>query len=80
MFALGDARAKIENGEAIKSREMYFAIPSGTRQRRASVWPLQRIPTGFDLIIIDECHRGSAPETRATGAKFSTTSSPSSLA
>ena len=57
----GDARWKIE-GEAVKSREMYFAIYQAIARGRAA----GRDSTGntradfFDLIIVDECHRGSA--------------------
>lgn len=56
----GDARWKIE-GEAIKSREMYFAIYQAiakdvTRPGLYREYP----PDFFDLIIVDECHRGSA--------------------
>ena len=57
----GDARWKIENGKASKGREMYFAIYqalAGNESRpalyREYAWDL------FDLIIIDQCHRGSA--------------------
>jgi len=57
----GDARHKIESGKVVKSREMYFAIYqalAGDANREA----LHRefSPDFFDLIIIDECHRGSA--------------------
>ncbi len=57
----GDARHKIENGEVIKSREMYFAIYQAIAQdeRRPGLYK-EYAPDYFDLIIIDECHRGSA--------------------
>jgi len=62
MFApFGDARAKIEGGNAIKSREMYFAIYQALAadERRPGLY--KEYPKDFfDLIIIDECHRGSA--------------------
>ncbi len=56
----GDARWKIE-GEAIKSREMYFAIYQAIAkdERRPGLYR-EYAPDFFDLIIIDECHRGSA--------------------
>ncbi|MCB1129997.1 MAG: DEAD/DEAH box helicase family protein [Verrucomicrobiae bacterium] len=62
MFApFGDARHKIESGKVVKSREMYFAIYqalAGGENREAlhKEFP----PDFFDLIIVDECHRGSA--------------------
>jgi type I restriction enzyme R subunit len=57
----GDARWKIENGEANKSREMYFAIYQSLAkdERRLGLYKEYR-PDFFDLIIVDECHRGSA--------------------
>jgi type I restriction enzyme, R subunit len=57
----GDARHKIENGQAVKSREMYFAIYQAIAQdeRRPGLYR-EYAPDFFDLIIIDECHRGSA--------------------
>ncbi len=57
----GDARHKIENGEAVKSREMYFAIyQSIARDERRPGLYREYAPDFFDLIIVDECHRGSA--------------------
>ena len=62
MFApFGDARAKIESGNAVKSREMYFSIYqalAGGEGRPALFEEYSR--DFFDLIIVDECHRGSA--------------------
>ena len=57
----GDARAKIENGNAIKSREIYFSIYQALAkdERRPGLYK-EYTPDFFDLIIIDECHRGSA--------------------
>jgi len=59
----GDARHKIENGIANKSREMYFAIYQAIAQdeRRPGLYR-EYDPTFFDLIIVDECHRGSASD------------------
>lgn len=56
----GDARHKIE-GEAIKSREMYFAIYQAIAKdtRRPGLYR-EYSRDFFDLIIVDECHRGSA--------------------
>jgi type I restriction enzyme, R subunit len=57
----GDARCKIENGIAIKSREMYFAIYQAiARDERRPGLYREYDPGFFDLIIVDECHRGSA--------------------
>lgn len=59
----GDARHKIENGDAIKSREMYFATYQSIAEdeNRPGLYK-EYPPDFFDLIIIDECHRGSAGE------------------
>jgi len=56
----GDARWKIE-GEAIKSREIYFAIYQAIAkdERRPGLYR-DYSKDFFDLIIVDECHRGSA--------------------
>ena len=56
----GDARHKIE-GEAIKSREMYFAIYQALAKdaHRPGLYR-EYARDYFDLIIVDECHRGSA--------------------
>jgi type I restriction enzyme, R subunit len=57
----GDARWKIANGNAVKSREMYFAIyQSIARDERRPGLYREYPPDFFDLIIVDECHRGSA--------------------
>lgn len=57
----GEARHKIENGVAVKSREMYFAIYQSIAkdERRPGLYR-EYAPDFFDLIIVDECHRGSA--------------------
>ncbi len=57
----GDARWKIENGEANKGREIYFAIYQAIAkdERRPGLYR-EYSPDFFDLIIVDECHRGSA--------------------
>ncbi|HXH12354.1 MAG TPA: DEAD/DEAH box helicase family protein [Alphaproteobacteria bacterium] len=56
----GDARWKIQ-GEAIQSREMYFATYQAIAkdERRPGLYR-DYSPEFFDLIIVDECHRGSA--------------------
>ncbi len=57
----GDARWKIENGQISKGREMYFAIYQAIAkdERRPGLYR-EFAPDFFDLIIVDECHRGSA--------------------
>jgi type I restriction enzyme R subunit len=56
----GDARHKIE-GEAIKSREMYFATYQAIARDEHRPGLYREYPRDFfDLIIVDECHRGSA--------------------
>jgi len=62
MFAeFGDARWKIENGVVNKGREIYFAIYQAIAkdERRPGLYK-EYAPEFFDLIIVDECHRGSA--------------------
>lgn len=57
----GDARHKIENGDAIKSREMYFSTYQSIAEDETRLGLYKEYaPDFFDLIIIDECHRGSA--------------------
>jgi type I restriction enzyme R subunit len=61
--AFGDAKAKIENGVAPKSREIYFSIYQALAKdanRPALYREYDR--DYFDLIIVDECHRGSADD------------------
>ncbi len=56
----GDARHKIE-GEAIKSREIYFAIYQAIARDTRRPGLYRDYPRDFfDLVIVDECHRGSA--------------------
>ena len=57
----GDARWKIENGQISKGREMYFSIYQAIAEdeRRPGLYR-EYAPDFFDLIVIDECHRGSA--------------------
>jgi type I restriction enzyme R subunit len=56
----GDARNKIQ-GEAIKGREIYFATYQSIASDKRRPGLYREFPQDFfDLIIIDECHRGSA--------------------
>jgi len=61
--AFGDARHKIEGGLVVHSRELYFATYQSIAkdERRPGLYK-QFAPDFFDLIIVDECHRGSAKE------------------
>ena len=57
----GDARHKIAGGDASKSRDMYFATYQSIAgdERRPGLF--REYPRDFfDLVIVDECHRGSA--------------------
>jgi type I restriction enzyme R subunit len=59
--AFGDARYKIEGDEVVKSREMYFAIYQALAEDERRLGLFRSFPPDFfDLIIVDECHRGSA--------------------
>ena len=57
-----DARHKIE-GDAVKSRQMYFATYQAIAkdERRPGLYR-EYARDFFDLIVIDECHRGSAKD------------------
>ncbi|MGG7056609.1 EcoAI/FtnUII family type I restriction enzme subunit R [Nitrosomonas sp. ANs5] len=60
MFApLGDARHKITGSDVSQSRDMYFGIYQALSTANEDVFRQYR-PDFFDLIIIDECHRGSS--------------------
>lgn len=57
----GDARQKIAGGVAVKSRDMYFAIYQSIARDENRPGLYREYPRDFfDLIIVDECHRGSA--------------------
>lgn len=62
----GNAMTKIQNREAEKSYEIYLSLyqaVSGTEEER-NIYK-QFSPDFFDLVIVDECHRGSAAEDSA---------------
>jgi len=62
----GNAMTKIRNREAEKSYEIYLSLyqaVSGTEEEK-NIYK-QFSPDFFDLVIIDECHRGSAAEDSA---------------
>ena len=57
----GDARWKIANGNAILSREMYFATYQAIAADVNRSGLYREYPADFfDAIVIDECHRGSS--------------------
>lgn len=59
---MGEAMHKIK-GRAIKSREMYFALYQALSGKDGQPNLYEKYPRDFfDLIIVDECHRGSARE------------------
>ena len=59
----GEARWKIEGGKVVHSRELYFATYQSIAkdERRPGLYK-EFARDFFDLIIVDECHRGSAKE------------------
>jgi type I restriction enzyme, R subunit len=62
----GGALTKIEHRQADKSYEIYLALyqaVSGSEEAR-NIYK-QFSPGFFDLVIVDECHRGSADESSA---------------
>ena len=60
--AFGEARHRIE-GEVVKSREIYFALYQsiGPSENRLGLYRGYERDF-FDVIIVDECHRGSAQD------------------
>lgn len=59
----GDARHKIIGGDARQSREMYFSTYQAIARDEARPGLYREFPREFfDLVIVDECHRGSARE------------------
>ncbi|MCB1206945.1 MAG: DEAD/DEAH box helicase family protein, partial [Verrucomicrobiae bacterium] len=67
LFAqFGDARHKIESGQVVKGREMYFAIYQALAGDTNRAGLYREYPQDFfDLVIVDECHRGSARDESA---------------
>lgn len=65
MFApFGDARHKIAGGDVSQGRDMYFGIYQALTTASTDVFRQYR-PDFFDLIVIDECHRGSSRDESA---------------
>ena len=63
-FALfGDARCLLSEDGPTTSREIYFALYQGLAESDTHFGLFREFPRDFfDLIVIDECHRGSASE------------------
>lgn len=61
--AFGDVVHKISGGRAQRSREIYFALYQSLEKGSEQALYRQYPKDYFDLIIVDECHRGSAVET-----------------
>lgn len=58
----GDATHKIQR-QPVKSRQIYFALYQAIAGREGRPGLYRRYPPDFfDLIIVDECHRGSAAD------------------
>jgi len=59
----GDARWKIGSGNAVHSRDIYFSTYQAIAEdeRRSGLYR-EYARDFFDLIVIDECHRGSSRE------------------
>lgn len=68
----GDARYKIEKRKIVKSREIYFAIYQAISGNDGIEDVYKEFaPDFFDLIIVDECHRGSANDEGKTHCSHS---------
>ncbi len=62
-FSPLDQAIQVIQGEAVKSREVYFALYQALANPATGENLYEKYPRDFfDLIIIDECHRGSANE------------------
>lgn len=62
IFAVfGDARHKVGEGEVVHSRDLYFATYQSLAEDERRTGRFREFaPDFFDLVIVDECHRGSA--------------------
>lgn len=64
--AFGDARHKIGEEELTKGREMYFALYQALAEDERREGLFREFDRDFfDLVIVDECHRGSARDESA---------------
>jgi type I restriction enzyme R subunit len=61
--AFGDARHRLEGGKIVHSRELYFSTYQAIAEDENRPGLYRGFARNFfDLIIVDECHRGSARE------------------
>lgn len=59
----GEARHKIIGGDVRKSREMYFSTYQAIAHDEMRPGLYRQFPREFfDLVVVDECHRGSAKD------------------
>ncbi len=59
----GDARCLIPDDGAVTSREIYFSTYQSLAEDGNRIGKFRNFPKDFfDLIVIDECHRGSASD------------------
>jgi type I restriction enzyme R subunit len=59
----GDARFKISGGRVSHGRDIYFALYQAIAEDESREGLFREFdPEFFDLIIVDECHRGSASD------------------
>jgi type I restriction enzyme R subunit len=64
--AFGDARLKLGDEPLSLGREMYFSIYQALAEDERRVGLFKSFaPDFFDLVIVDECHRGSARDASA---------------
>lgn len=62
-FSPLDQAIQVIQGKAVKSREVYFALYQALANPATGENLYEKYPRDFfDLIIVDECHRGSANE------------------
>ena len=58
----GDADWKIEGDHQVRARDLLRVLPVARGRRRQLGLFREYPPDFFDLIVVDECHRGSARE------------------
>ena len=67
----GDARQRIL-GEAVTSRDIIFGSYQAIADNETRSGPYRDFPRDFfDVIIVDECHRGSARTISGGGSSWS---------
>jgi type I restriction enzyme R subunit len=60
--AFGDVVHKLGRGQARRGRQVYFGLYQSLDSGEGEPLYQQYEPAYFDLVIVDECHRGSAKE------------------